>query len=414
MKIGLRLVLAILIAGGCAKKTETEQKKEMSKEPVAKRAPEKIIAPRPVENRPVGLEGPYAALGNYDFAKSRAPLSAIEDDIRKAKPAEYPQIEAKLIALLKNPQTTVPGRQFACRMLDRVGTDASVPTLAKMLEDQQLSYMARFALERMPSPTAAAALRDELNKAKGPVLVGIISSVGQKHDEQAVEKLKSLALEGDPLVSRAAIEALGRIGVASAAKALEELQTKAPQALTPIIAEARITCARQMPRGEAVEIYKQLADAKYPQPVRVAAMAGWISASNQPEKVKLILLTLEGDDEEMHAAALGNLTPNSNVEVRNAVAEAIPDLKPDAQLRLITVFSDQRGTNLRPSLLKLIQSSKDDSVRAAAIDSLTTHGTAEDVPKLVALATANNQADSAAAKRTLQQMGANGVDEALI
>ncbi len=39
MKIGLRIVLTLVIVGGCAKKTETQQKKEMSKEPVAVRAP---------------------------------------------------------------------------------------------------------------------------------------------------------------------------------------------------------------------------------------------------------------------------------------------------------------------------------------------------------------------------------------
>ncbi|HEV8379492.1 MAG TPA: HEAT repeat domain-containing protein [Tepidisphaeraceae bacterium] len=412
MKIGLRLMLVVAIIGGCAKKTETEQKKEMAKEPVAKRAAQKPIAPRVVEEKPVELEAPYAALVNYDFAKSRAPLSAIEDDIRKGA-AGYRQIEARLIAVLKNPQTTVPGKQAACRLLERVGGDASVPVLAGMLEDQQLSFMARFALERMPSARAAAALRDELNKAKGPVLLGIISSVGQKRDEQAVEKLKSLAMESDPPVARAAVEALGRIGMPSAAKALQELQGKAPQPLAPVVAEARITCARQMPRGEAVEIYKALTDGKYPQPVRVAALAGWISASNQPEKVKLILLTLEGDDEEMHAAALGNLTPNTTPEIRNAVAAAIPDLKPEAQLRLLAVFSDQRGTNLRPSLLKIIGSGGDAAVRAAAIEALITHGTAEDVPALLEIATKNG-ADAAAARRTLQQMGAKGTDQALI
>src|SRR6185295_12929039 len=145
MKIGLRLFLVVAIIGGCAKKTENEQKREMSKEPVANRSPEKIIAPRPIEDKPVALDGPYAALASYDFAKSRAPISAIEDDIRKG-PAGYPDIESKLIAVLKNPQTTAAGKQAACRLLERVGSEASVPVLAKMLEDQQLSFMARFAL----------------------------------------------------------------------------------------------------------------------------------------------------------------------------------------------------------------------------------------------------------------------------
>src|SRR5436190_2246190 len=194
MKIGLRIALILLIAGGCAKKTVIEEKKEMAKEPVAKRAPEESGAKPAVKEKRIALEGPYAELVNYDFPKSRAALSAIEDDIRKAAPEQYPLIEAKLIAVLRNPQTTVPGKQFACRMLERVGDKASVPVLAGLLENEQLSHMARFALERMPSQAAAAALREELNKAKGPVLAGIVASVGQKRDEQAVDKLKALAL----------------------------------------------------------------------------------------------------------------------------------------------------------------------------------------------------------------------------
>src|SRR5215213_1911187 len=101
MKIGLRLVLVLAIVTGCAKKTQNEQKKEMSREPVAKRAPqdapqkgpEKAPDKRAADDNAVPLEGPYAALVTYEFDKSRAPLSAIEDDIRKASPAEYPQIE---------------------------------------------------------------------------------------------------------------------------------------------------------------------------------------------------------------------------------------------------------------------------------------------------------------------------------
>src|SRR4051812_26768624 len=105
---GIVLVLAVI--AGCAKKTQTEEKKEMSKEPVAVRTSQEAAEPS------VPLEGPYLAVVSYDFGKSRAELSAIEDEIRKATPADYPGIEEKLIAVLRTPATTVAGKQFACRM----------------------------------------------------------------------------------------------------------------------------------------------------------------------------------------------------------------------------------------------------------------------------------------------------------
>src|SRR5258706_3645666 len=73
-----------------------------------------------------------------------------------------------------------------------------------------------------------------------------------------------------------------------------------------------------------------------------------------------------------------------------------------------------RVATRRSAVRGIREASASAEVGASAADALVTHGTSEDVPKLVAVATANNQADSAAAKRTLQQMGANGVDEALI
>src|SRR2546428_2759911 len=100
MKIGLRIVLVLLIAGGCASKTTTkDSKKEMSTQPVAQRAPQESTEKRVIEIQPGPLEGPYAALLNYDFPKSRAALSAIEDDIRNAPPQQYVRIEARLLAV---------------------------------------------------------------------------------------------------------------------------------------------------------------------------------------------------------------------------------------------------------------------------------------------------------------------------
>jgi len=89
----LGIVLIVMIVGGCAKKTETQQKKEMSKEPVVLRAQQEAAEPA------AALEGPYLAVVSFDFGKSRAELSAVDDEIRKASPADYPQIEAKLIAV---------------------------------------------------------------------------------------------------------------------------------------------------------------------------------------------------------------------------------------------------------------------------------------------------------------------------
>src|SRR5258705_9447174 len=126
-------------------------------------------------------------------------------------------------------------------MLERVGSDAAVPTLTALLQDPQLSHMSRFVLERLPTQAAAEALRKGLDTTSGNALAGVIASVGQKRDEESIPKLKTLALNSDPMVARAAVMALGRIGTAAAAKSLEELQSKATKPLAEIVAEPRIT-----------------------------------------------------------------------------------------------------------------------------------------------------------------------------
>ena len=58
-------------------------------------------------------------------------------------------------------------KDFVCRKLAIIGTAESVPALAALLPDKDLSHMARYALERIPAPEAAKALREALAKTSG-------------------------------------------------------------------------------------------------------------------------------------------------------------------------------------------------------------------------------------------------------
>ena len=83
-------------------------------------------------------------------------------------------------------------KDFACRTLTVIGTAASVPALAALLADAELSHMARYALERIPAPEAAAALRDALPKLSGKLKIGVIGSLGVRRDEASVPALAAL------------------------------------------------------------------------------------------------------------------------------------------------------------------------------------------------------------------------------
>src|SRR5512137_1208331 len=87
----------------------------------------------------------------------------------------------QLIAVL---QTSADRKEKAdaCRELAVVGTSKAVPVLAKMLADEEMNHMARYALETIPGPAVDKALREQLPNLKGRPLVGVIGSLGVRKD----------------------------------------------------------------------------------------------------------------------------------------------------------------------------------------------------------------------------------------
>ena len=117
----------------------------------------------------------------------------------------------KLIAVLKS---DAPHKEKvdACRFLALVGTKDAVPALAALLGDEKLSHMARYALEPIPDPAADDALRDAAGKLKGPLLVGVIGSIGVRGDAKATGALAKMLEDSNKEVARVAARALGKIG----------------------------------------------------------------------------------------------------------------------------------------------------------------------------------------------------------
>src|SRR5262245_56267009 len=93
------------------------------------------------------------------------------DDGRKPDPAK----EKSLIATLQSGKPA--DKALACKQLAMHGSEAAVPELEKLLADEQLASWARIALEAIPDPAADEALRNQLNKLNGNLLVGTINSI---------------------------------------------------------------------------------------------------------------------------------------------------------------------------------------------------------------------------------------------
>ena len=214
------------------------------------------------------LDKPLEALKAFDWGGDAAPLQAIDAAVVAvhADPAARANLEKRLAGLL-GAGTSQPVTEYVCRKLSMIGTAASVPTLAALLPKKDHSHMARFALERIAAPEAAAALRQALAAVQGDLKIGMISSLAGRGDAACVPMLAGL-LAGESRTAVAAADALGRIHTPEAVQVLAAATSIGDKPAAAAIVNARLACAesllRQGKRPEALSVYNSIAAGSEP------------------------------------------------------------------------------------------------------------------------------------------------------
>jgi HEAT repeat protein len=180
--------------------------------------------------------------------------------------------ESAAISIVQDPAASIFQKNVACRRLALVGTKIAVPVLTALLSDPKLAHYARFALGPIADPAVDDALRAQLPKLKGRLLVGVVNTLGQRKDERAIEPLVKLLRDPDAAVAEAAASAIGKIGGPAAAKALRVALGKTKGALRAAVADAGLMCAESLDRQSALAMYDTLSRLDIPKPVRMAAL----------------------------------------------------------------------------------------------------------------------------------------------
>jgi hypothetical protein len=131
-------------------------------------------------------------LAAYDYAKSMAPLKALDDAVANAgkDPAKVTLLVARLTETLRAPATTFAARQAICERLGHLLLDASGgevtashPTLAVLapwLEDAKLAPLALLALERVPGAAIDQLIRKAASGASGPTRLALESCLSRR------------------------------------------------------------------------------------------------------------------------------------------------------------------------------------------------------------------------------------------
>jgi len=228
------------------------------------------------------LDKAFETLKTYDWGQDRKQLKPIDEAVVSSygDAAARKDLEAKLAAVLTT-DVTYDAKQFVCRQLMVIGKAASVPTLAGLLGDKEMSHMARYALERIEDAAAGKAMRDSLGGIGDELKVGVISSLGVRGEDDSVNTLKGLAGSGNAAVAKAAVAALGAIRSKAAATALASIKptgdTKAAAA------DASLACAESLlkagDKAGALATYKRLLTSDPSKQVKLAATRGMLACS---------------------------------------------------------------------------------------------------------------------------------------
>jgi len=356
------------------------------------------------------LDALLAQTSRWESNVSRQPLLAVSQMVAKAQGSapQTHEIEQKFIAFLKS-DATLAGKDFICKQLSVMGSEASVPVLSGMLADSKTADMGRYALERIPGPTVDKALRDALGKTSGKTRIGIINSLGQRRDSASVALLRPLALGSQAAEAQAALFALGRIADTTAIAALDAAQAKTTGAVRATAREACLQAAdRLTARGNtaaALPIYKKLYEAAEPATVRAAALRG-LGAAGGAESTPVLMAALHGNDLRLQAIAVGALMPRA----AGQLTAEMPKLSEAARVRILGLLSERGDASALPAFTAALNSPSK-PVRIAALQGIANVGNASLVPVLAGVAASGDDAERNAARASLAQIRGKDVDQ---
>lgn len=362
------------------------------------------------------LDSLIAQVAAYEHGQSREPLARLDAILRQpgGSPEMRRQVEQRLIRLIEG-KATAAGIDAACRRLSEIGSARAVPALARLLASPQAFDSARYALERIPVPEAARALRQALPKLSGGWRIGVINALAAKRDARAVPLLVRLAQGADPQVAAAAVAALGRIGTEQACTAAEKLRVS-QAAVAARLLDARLTCAaEQTRRGErsaAFRAYQRLYAAENPLPVRVAALKGMAGADGR-RALEALAAALQSKEEPLRAQAVWSLARTKESTGPALLASHFGEWPPRTQAQAVYALAERGAPSARAAFLEAAKSPVAE-VQVAALDALGRHGDASVVGLLAAAALSGAEPQATAARRALVTLSDPGVDEAII
>jgi HEAT repeat protein len=323
-----------------------------------------------------------------------------------------PEKEKELLAILGS--DAAPGdKAIACKKLAIDGSSASVPELAKLLPNPQLSSWARIALEAIPGKEADLALRTATESLEGNLLIGTLNSIGVRRDSAAVEVLTKRLQDKDADVASAAAVALGRIGNEAAVKSLRDSLADAPPKVRSAIAEGLVLSAERLHAGdksaEAVELYDLVRKAEVPKQRIIEATRGAILARKQ-EGIPLLVEQLRSTDKGLFQIGLTVAREFPGSEVDKTLAAELATASPEKAALIVSAMADRPETVVLAAVAKAAGSGPK-PVRVVAIGALAKVGDGSCLSALLETAVGDDADLAQAARAALADLPGKDVNQ---
>lgn len=358
----------------------------------------------------------FDRLAGYQYGDDYMELAPIERAVSGAlgNETERAELEQRLIQILSGSAPN-GAKDFACRMLTLIGTAESVPALAALLPDEDLSGLARYALERIPDGAADRAFRVALGQTSGRYQAGVINSIGIREDQDAVQDLAGLLKASDPAVVDAALLALGKIATTDSVRVLAQYRSRGEVSSSDTAEAAYLEAAdRLLQKGQAdaaARIFEQLQQDHTAGALHLAGFRGLVIA-RPAEANRRLLAALSAENMPVrHLAA--RLVAELPGETPRAFLDALAGLPADAQVALLGALR-LRGDDAARSVVLPLLKSGNATVRVAAVDALSSVGTASDVVTVARIAATGQGAEREAARSTLTLMPGTDVNPAIL
>jgi HEAT repeat protein len=319
-------------------------------------------------------------------------------------------------------------RHWFVLQLERIGKGESVPALTRLMssDDAHLRDYARRALEQNPDPAATEALLKELTSTKDATWkIGLIESLGQRRVEEAIDPIAAVLADSDPAMASAAATALANIGGLESAKALFGVLNKPWGPVSMKAAEALIDIAHERAAHNDVvnagKLYvavynwatKLTRDSDSPNPfgIRAAAINGLMVCDPGKAGPEIVNIIRDGDPRVARIAVqVARQAPTK--DAMRALSRVLPELPPAYQVQVLGLIAD-RGDLSSVGPVKSVLNSEFETVRLAAIETLTQVGSDASAETLLEITLKGSGSVQRAARDGLARMAGPRVDEVI-